>query len=113
MGVFTEEQILSEHDYARPHVEAGYRLHGGFDANDSYISPRTLGRAEAVADWTEQLTGRGWPLIDADLGMFTSGIYPNTEQQALLVRAGLGPAGMGFDDDHRRVRGPRTHAGPG
>ncbi|MCP4793893.1 MAG: hypothetical protein GY882_11270 [Actinomycetia bacterium] len=90
MGMFTEEQILSEHDYARPHVEAGYRLHGGFDANDSYISPRTLGRAEAVADWTEQLTGRGWPLIDADLGMFTSGIYPNTEQQALLVRAGLG-----------------------
>ena len=30
--VYTEEALWRSHDYARPQVVAGHRLHGGFDA---------------------------------------------------------------------------------
>jgi hypothetical protein len=40
--VFTREELMAEHTYAKPQIEAGYRLHGGFDAKGNYISPRTL-----------------------------------------------------------------------
>src|SRR5690348_15150853 len=40
--LFTEAELLAEHTYARPQIEAGYRLHGGFDADGTYVSPRTL-----------------------------------------------------------------------
>ncbi len=29
--VYTREELLRSHDYARPHVIAGHQLHGGFD----------------------------------------------------------------------------------
>jgi len=36
--------LFAEHPYARRQVEAGQRLHGGFDADGRYISPQTLVR---------------------------------------------------------------------
>jgi hypothetical protein len=41
---YSADEILADHPYAKPHVEAGYTLHGGFDAAGKYISPRTLNR---------------------------------------------------------------------
>jgi hypothetical protein len=29
---YSHAELLSSHAYARPHEEAGYKLHGGFDA---------------------------------------------------------------------------------
>ena len=29
--VYTEQEILADHPYAKSHEEAGYKLHGGFD----------------------------------------------------------------------------------
>ena len=52
---FPREELLRSHDYARPHVVAGHRLHGGFDAAGRYVPPRTLVRGPAVAAWTEAL----------------------------------------------------------
>ena len=37
--VYTEEELMQSHAYARPQVEAGMRLHGGFDSDDRYIPP--------------------------------------------------------------------------
>ena len=88
--VYTRAEIMADHAYARPHVEAGYRLHGGFDAAGTYISPRTLHRWPAVRAWQEQVTRRGFPLIDASVRLLKRGAYPNAEQQKLLLGNGLG-----------------------
>jgi hypothetical protein len=87
---YTREEIMADDAYARPHIEAGYRLHGGFDAKGTYVSPRTLHRWPAVRAWQEQVTKRGFPLIDATVRLLKRGAYPNAEQQKLLLGSGLG-----------------------
>ncbi|MEN6543651.1 hypothetical protein [Parvibaculum sp.] len=87
---YTWDELMASHDYARPHEEAGYRLHGGFDAKGEYISPRTLNRWPAVKAWGAQLTARGWPLIDATVELLKREHYPNIEQQKLLLGNGYG-----------------------
>jgi len=88
--VFTRDEIMAEHDYAKPQIEAGYRLHGGFDAKGAYISPRTLNRWPAVEAWQDQLKARGFPIIDASTRLLKRGAYPGIEQQTLLLNAGIG-----------------------
>lgn len=88
--VYTEAELMAEHDYARPQIEAGYRLHGGFDAAGHYISPRTLIRPAAVAAWRAALQRRGWPLIDATTSLLRPDNYPTFEQQRQLLDWGLG-----------------------
>ena len=78
--VFTEAELCAEHDYARPQIEAGYRLHGGFDADGSYVSPRTLVRWPAVRAWQAELQRRGWPLNDATTKLLQRGNYPSFAQ---------------------------------
>ena len=87
---YTWDELMASHAYARPHEEAGYRLHGGFDAAGEYISPRTLNRRPAVKAWDEKLTARGWPLIDATVQLLKRGHYPNQAQQRLLLANGFG-----------------------
>jgi hypothetical protein len=88
--VYTRDQLMASHAYAKPHEEAGYRLHGGFAADGSYISPRTLNRWPAVRAWQAQLKDRGWPLIDASVELLKRGNYPNIAQQKLLLAHGFG-----------------------
>ena len=42
--VFAREELLADDYFARPQIEAGYRLHGGFDAAGKYVSPRVKHR---------------------------------------------------------------------
>ena len=44
---YTQEELCRSHDYARPQVVSGHRLHGGFDADGRYIPPRALVREPA------------------------------------------------------------------
>jgi hypothetical protein len=88
--VYSEAELLAEHPYARPQIEAGYRLHGGFDAAGTYLSPRTLRRWPAVEAWQAALEARGFPLIDASTKLLSRGNYPSFEQQKLLLNLGLG-----------------------
>jgi hypothetical protein len=88
--IWTREEILADHAYARPHLEAGYRLHGGFDAEGHYISPRTLNRWPAIRAWSDALTARGHDLVDSSQQLMVRGIFPNAEQQSLLLAHGLG-----------------------
>ena len=54
---YTSAEIEADHDYATPHIECGQKLHGGFAADGSYLSPRTKHRWEAVHHWHQQLEG--------------------------------------------------------
>lgn len=88
--VYSRDEILAEHAYAAPQVEAGYRLHGGFDADGNYISPRTLNRWPAIEAWTRALKDRGHALVDSSQQLMVRGSFPNVAQQSLLLAHGLG-----------------------
>ncbi|MBL8782472.1 MAG: hypothetical protein JNL06_16165 [Alphaproteobacteria bacterium] len=88
--IFSRDEIMAEHDYARPQIEAGYRLHGGFDAKGDYVSPRTLNRWPAVRAWQAQVAARGFPLIDATTRLLKREAYPGIDQQKLLLGHGMG-----------------------
>jgi hypothetical protein len=87
---YGEAELMAEHRYARPQIEAGYRLHGGFDTSGAYLSPRTLTRWPAVRAWQQALEAQGFPLIDASTRLLRRGNYPSFEQQKLLLDLGLG-----------------------
>ncbi|MGD0191412.1 MAG: hypothetical protein ABSD74_11780 [Rhizomicrobium sp.] len=88
--VYTAEEILADHPYATLHEEAGYRLHGGFDAKGKYISPRTLHRWPAIRAWADALKAKGGHLVDSSQAILAGGNYPNTAQQHFLLEQGLG-----------------------
>ncbi|MBS0278368.1 MAG: hypothetical protein JSR81_12165 [Proteobacteria bacterium] len=87
---YTTDEILAEHSYAQPHVEAGYTLHGGFDAQGHYISPRTLHRWPAIRAWENALRARGQDVVDTSQQLMTKGSYPSVAQQSFLLDLGLG-----------------------
>ncbi|HWA31091.1 MAG TPA: hypothetical protein VG867_08330 [Rhizomicrobium sp.] len=87
---YTTDEILADHPYAKPHMEAGYRLHGGFDAKGNYISPRTLNRWPAINAWSDALKSRGHQIVDTSQQLMTRGSYPNVAQQSFLLDLGLG-----------------------
>lgn len=87
--VYSEEQLLSEHDYARPHVVGSQLLQGGFDANGSYLPPRSRVRPLALAAWLEALRARGWDALAVDRVLVGAKPYPNQAQLALLLREGI------------------------
>ena len=87
---YEPEELLRSHEYARPQVEAGHALHGGFDAGGRYIPPRILVRKPALDAWTEALRARGGDLLPADSSLLSGVRYPSDGQQKLLIREGLG-----------------------
>jgi hypothetical protein len=87
---YGEAELYGEHDYARPHEIAGYRLHGGFDAAGRYLPPRSRGRSDAIEAWTDALRERGGELFDADASLLSGPRMPTVEQQRLLLREGIG-----------------------
>lgn len=88
--VYTEAELFRSHDYFQPHEIAGRRMHGGFAADGTYVPPRAKDREDALAAWTEALRARGGELLDADSSLLSGPRMPNTEQQRLLLREGLG-----------------------
>lgn len=88
--IYAREELLADSDFARPQIEAGYRLHGGFDAAGRYVSPRVKHRWDAVKNWARQLEGRGLPLIDATTRLLKRGNYPSVAQQRFLLAKGFG-----------------------
>ena len=86
---FTEDELLSDHDYAAAHVIDGRKLHGGFDAAGTYIPPRSKGRRVAIDNWTAALRERGGDLLDADSSLLTGPRVPNPAQQCYLIERGV------------------------
>jgi hypothetical protein len=87
---YSRDELMRSNAYARPHKEAGYLLHGGFDAAGTYVSPRVEVRWPAVRTWGEALKARGWPLIDASAKLIGKEGYPSFAQHKLLLQSGFG-----------------------
>lgn len=88
--VYDEEQLMESHAYANPQIEAGIRLHGGFDSGGEYIPPRLQHRGPAIEAWTEALRARGGELLEADSSLLAGVRYPSLAQNKLLLSEGLG-----------------------
>ena len=86
---FSESELLSDHDFATPHRIGDQRLHGGFDAEGTYIPPRSKGRRKALDNWTAALRERGGDLLEADSSLLTGPRVPNYAQQCLLIENGV------------------------
>lgn len=87
--IYSKDELLADHPYAKRQSEAGLTLHGGFDAAGVYLSPRTYNRWPAVKAWQKQLSGRGFPLVEADQKLLSAPNFPSSAQQKLLVKNGL------------------------
>lgn len=87
---YSRDELIASHPFARPHEAAGYALHGGFDGRGDYVSPRVLHRWPAVKAWSEALTARGFPLLEAETTLLKYPNFPNVDQQRLLLENGLG-----------------------
>ena len=88
--VYSEQELYADHDYARPHVEDGRRLHGGFDADGNYLPPRSALRYPAIRAWSQALQARGGALFEADASLLSGPRLPTEAQQRLLLRNGVG-----------------------
>ncbi len=88
--VYSEDELLASHSYARPQQVAGHRLHGGFDPDGDYVPPRLLHRGPALEAWTARLRERGGDLLPADASLLAGIRFPSEAQQKLLIQEGLG-----------------------
>jgi hypothetical protein len=87
---YDPEELLASHAYEEPLVLGGRRMHGGFDATGTYVSPRTLHRWPAIRAWQAQLEkdSGGMPLLDCPSDFFAE-FYPNVEQTTYLLSEGV------------------------
>ena len=87
---YSRAELMAEHDYAEPQIVAGRRMHGGFLTDGTYTPPRTLHRGPAVEAWIDSLRSRGGEILDAEASLLDGVRLPNTDQQRVLLRNGLG-----------------------
>ena len=86
---YTADELLTTHSISEPLIADGRLCHGGFDDGGTYVSPRTLHRAPAIAAWQAQHAADfGTSLLDIELDSFPAH-YPNLDQAKLLLRNGV------------------------
>ena len=85
---FTSDELLSTEPRLAPLIAGGVRCHGGFDAEGSYRSPRTLHRTPAVRAWQDRLALEGHSLVSIPESL-TPPQYPSVDQSKLLLREGV------------------------
>jgi hypothetical protein len=88
-SIYSTDEILSDHPYARPNQFGSQRLHGGYDEQGTYVSPRTMLRWPAIRAWQENLKAEGGALIDASTRILRAPHYPNLAQMKLLLQHGV------------------------
>jgi len=86
---YTADEILADHPYVRPNMFGSRRLHGGYDAEGIYRSPRTLIRWPAIEAWREAFLKRGGELVDVSTRILTAPQYPNLAQMKFLLANGV------------------------
>src|SRR5258708_2799603 len=86
---FKFDELLSSPKIEAPLIADGMRCHGGFDANRSYISPRTLWRDPAIRAWQEQHERTSHrPLVEIPSDVIPPHL-PSVEQAKLLLKEGV------------------------
>jgi hypothetical protein len=88
--IYSEDELMSEHDNLSPHLVMGQRVHGGFLSDGSYQPPRALGREQALDAWTASLGNAGGNVYPADASLLAGLRVINVPQQRVLLRNGLG-----------------------
>jgi hypothetical protein len=86
---YSTEEILADHPFARPNSFGERQLHGGYDKEGVYRSPRTYTRWPAIQAWRENFEAHGGELIDASTRILHAPHYPNLPQMKLLLAAGV------------------------
>ena len=87
---YSKDELEAESDYAAPHLESGLKLHGGFDVDGTYVSPRTKYRWQAITAWTEQLASNHVELVEATTSLLIEPNFPSVAQQVFLLKNGVG-----------------------
>ncbi|MBO6658934.1 MAG: hypothetical protein JJ934_18725 [Pseudomonadales bacterium] len=87
--VYTKQELEAENEYTTPHVECGLKLHGGFNQEGHYLSPRTKHRWDAINAWQQQLHERDVEIVEATTELLTEPNFPNVPQQILLLKHGI------------------------
>lgn len=86
---FTEHELLESHAYEAPLIAGGITCHGGFDADGTYVSPRTLTRTPAIEAWQAQHQAQfATPLFHLPLDTWPAH-YPNVAQAKHLIVSGV------------------------
>ncbi len=86
---WSEAELLEGDAVAEPLIVAGYRCHGGFDADGRYRSPRTRFRTPAIEAWQDQLRAQfGTELLDVPLETWPP-TYPSVAQSRYLLEQGV------------------------
>ncbi len=87
---YDADELLASHDYVEPLVLGGRRMHGGFDSDGKYLSPRTRNRIPAIQAWQRKLAADsgGMALIDCPPDFFAD-FYPNVDQTKYLLSEGV------------------------
>lgn len=88
--VYTQEELLADHEYAEHHIVLGERLHGGLLADGTYQPPRALVREPALDAWEAALRERGGEPFGATAQLLDGLRMPTADQQLVLLRNGLG-----------------------
>jgi hypothetical protein len=86
---YTTEEILADHAYVQPNLLGTRRLHGGYDAEGVYRSPRTLNRWPAIEAWRKSLLNKGGELVDISTRIPSAPPYPNLAQMKFLLANGV------------------------
>ncbi len=86
---YSSDEILADHPYVRPNLFGKRQLHGGYDAEGVYRSPRTFIRWPAIQAWQKSFAARGGELIDASTRILHAPHYPNLAQMKLLLANGV------------------------
>ena len=87
--VYSKQELEAEHAYATPHIECGLKLHGGFDEQGNYLSPRTRYRWQAINAWTQQLIDKNIEVVEATTALLTEPNYPTVSQELFLLQNGV------------------------
>ena len=86
---WTEHELLATAPVAEPLIAGGRLCHGGFDADGTYVTPRTLGRNPAVSAWQQnQREIFGTEIVSVPLDTWPE-TYPNVAQSKYLLTEGV------------------------
>jgi hypothetical protein len=86
---FDEAELLADRPVEGPLVAGGVRCHGGFDADGTYVSPRTLHRVPAIEAWQAHHSEVfGADVLQVPLETWPAH-YPNVPQARHLIEAGV------------------------
>lgn len=88
--VYSEAEILAEHDFAKKTRHDGRTIHGGLDSEGRYLPPRSLHRIDAIRAWSKRVIEDGHELDVMDrkavIEMFE--FFPTVDQAKLLLENG-------------------------